>query len=1113
MKNKTGALTKLCHQKQTALQTFLLVSFIVFLNLSESFSQCQQLVWQDEFDGTSLDLSKWSYQTGNGTNDGLAVGWGNSELQYYTSRTQNVKVQNGNLEITAIAENYLGANYTSGRIRSTNPITNNPRNEWTYGSFEARIQLPAPYFDSRAWPGFWMLPHDGPWPNTGEIDIMETGLNNMPWAYNGTLHYFSGAHQQTGTGPVTVNTSPPCPGPNGDMSTCFHIYRVDWAPGSIKFFVDGVQIGSTLTPASTVNNAWPFDPSGNNFHILLNMAVGGWFPGTPVNNARFPLTMLVDYVKVYSNPSAINITGKTKVMQGDNGITYSVTAAAGSSFNWSVPSGATIASGQGTNSITVNYGSSAVSGNVSVVITPSGSGCVPVTANLAVAVLQNTCTLTLEDFEAGTTPPTRNLGFNFSTGWMNRSCSNCQAFPYGTYSNPGAGGSNTSVNIGKYERNGGVQYDVVAYNDIAIGDASNFKNGITTFSMDVRTDAPAGTTVMVQLENRQNAQTGYPNGLYARFTATTGAPNTWNKLNFTLLDTPDGSMDPSEVDQIVLFFNPNSYTSHTYYFDNFKRVGSTPTTSAITGPASVCQNNTGLIYSVTATSGSKYTWTVPTGASIVSGQGTNSITVNFGSNAGNVTVTESNSVNCSGTTKVQAVTISGPCNLAAEFSGNPLSTCIGSTVTFTDLTTGKTGGEIYSWDFGVGASLPSGTSGAGPHKVNYSSAGNKKVTLTVSNGTTSTKIKNNYVSIAPAPNGCLFSDDYNDNTVKWITPIPGAFSHSETGTSWNISNAGYTEWDNFLYTLNSEGAAAPLNFSCSVNKPTVYIKAKASDKALLRVAMVDANGLATDNVPTYNLELTNSYKTFTINYSGSLRNYYSSTPGFLDSTKISKLQFFINPGYVSYPYVGVNKTYNSAFNGTVNIDYIGIGDNSCATSLPVNFVEFDLTSVNDNSVLLNWSTASEINNDYFEIMRSSDGIYFTSLEVVEGQGNENIHSNYYFRDLYLPSGIYYYYIKQVDKDGKSTATEIKSINVSQSISFIEVIPTVVGNSERIKIQNHSNQEVSISMLDINGKTSLDGFKIEAHGNQELESTGLKAGVYFIKALTNEGIEIKKIFIQ
>ncbi len=619
--------------------------FCLFL-FSSAYSQCSQLVWSDEFNGSSLDLSKWSYQIGNGTNDGLDVGWGNQESQYYTSRPENVNVTGGNLVITARAENYLGASYTSGRIRSLG------KGDWKYGSFEARIKVPEPFNDSKLWPGFWMLPQTNNWPHTGEIDIMETGNQYNEWKYNGTLHYYAGANQASGTGGVTINTTTM---PNGDLSKDFHVYRVDWAPNSIKFFVDNIQIGATMSSGNTIAGAWPFDDN-NKFYIIFNMAINGWFPGmaTP-NNSRYPLSMLVDYVRVYSTPSAVQITGDAKVLQGEKGVVYSVPSVVGNSYSWSLPSGATVKSGAGTSQITVDYGAAAVSGNVSVVITPAGGSCTASTSSLPVSVVANTCTMVLEDFEG---PSTRNLGFNFSTGWMNRLSTTTNSFPNGTFNNPAKAAPNTSNLVGKYERNGGSQYDVLAYNDIVIGNADSYKNGTAAFNMMVRSDAPAGTEVMIQLENRLKTPKGWPNGIHSRYTAITGAPNTWTNLKFTLKDAPDVLLSGDSLNQIVILFKPNSYTSHTYYFDDFKSVGNTPVTTAITGQAANCSNGTGIVFATTGFAGSTFNWTVPGGATIVSGQGTKSITMNSGPTGGVISVTETSVRNCVGTAKTLTETVS-----------------------------------------------------------------------------------------------------------------------------------------------------------------------------------------------------------------------------------------------------------------------------------------------------------------------------------------------------------------------------------------------------------------------------------------------------------------------
>ena len=134
--------------------------FTMFLFVSNAFAQCWNLVWEDDFSGSTLNTSNWSYQTGAG-------GWGNNELQHYTSNSNNIAVVGGNLEITAQEESFNGSNYTSSRIRSINKA------DFTYGRMEARIQLPE---GQGIWPAFWMMPTEseyGGWPASGEMDIME----------------------------------------------------------------------------------------------------------------------------------------------------------------------------------------------------------------------------------------------------------------------------------------------------------------------------------------------------------------------------------------------------------------------------------------------------------------------------------------------------------------------------------------------------------------------------------------------------------------------------------------------------------------------------------------------------------------------------------------------------------------------------------------------------------------------------------------------------------------------------------------------------------------------------------------------------------------------------
>ncbi len=244
-----------------------------------------KLVWSDEFsgpDGSSPDSSKWTYDIGGN-------GWGNNELEYYTNRTQNAQVKGGNLVITAQQESYTGAdgvtrNYTSARLKTQGLFSQ------AYGRFEARIKIPA---GQGMWPAFWMLGNDITsvgWPKCGEIDIMEN-IGKEPATVHGSLHGPS-------TSGPTSDLSAPFSLPAGqNFAGDFHLYAVEWEPGTIRFYADTnlyVTFTSSQWPAG---GAWVFD---HPFFIILNVAVGGNWPGSPDSTTVFPQQMLVDYVRVYT---------------------------------------------------------------------------------------------------------------------------------------------------------------------------------------------------------------------------------------------------------------------------------------------------------------------------------------------------------------------------------------------------------------------------------------------------------------------------------------------------------------------------------------------------------------------------------------------------------------------------------------------------------------------------------------------------------------------------------------------------------------------------------------------------------------------------------------------
>ncbi len=274
----TYAITAKATDNQNAVST----SAVVAVTVSTVVNDCPKLTWADEFNGTSLDMSKWNYQTGDGCPGNC--GWGNQELEYYTNSTNNISVGGGNLSITARSQpnyNGTGRNYTSGKLVTAGKFSQK------YGRYEARIKAPSA---AGIWPAFWMLADNTNWPSTGEIDILECA-NANPRTWFGTLHYAStsGGHQSKG---AVWNPATP-------LSDDYHVYAAEWNSTQISWFIDGVLRGTTTKAAVIAGGGvWPFD--NQKFFIILNVAVGGNFSGQTPINSQYPVSMLVDYVRVYS---------------------------------------------------------------------------------------------------------------------------------------------------------------------------------------------------------------------------------------------------------------------------------------------------------------------------------------------------------------------------------------------------------------------------------------------------------------------------------------------------------------------------------------------------------------------------------------------------------------------------------------------------------------------------------------------------------------------------------------------------------------------------------------------------------------------------------------------
>ena len=238
------------------------------------------IVWQDEFDKDSLDLTKWSREIGG-------HGWGNNELQFYTDSDSNSYVENGNLILKAqVVPQGIGSSkglryYSSARLRTYG------KGDWKYGRIEVKAKVAS---GQGIWPAIWMLPTDwlfGGWPSSGEIDIMEHVGYDLG-VVHGSVHTEAYNHK--------INTQRSSARKIANVDTEFHVYSIIWDKDKISFFIDDVQYFLFENDQQGNYKTWPFD---QRFHLLINIAVGGDWPGSPDNSTNFPRKMLVDYVRVY----------------------------------------------------------------------------------------------------------------------------------------------------------------------------------------------------------------------------------------------------------------------------------------------------------------------------------------------------------------------------------------------------------------------------------------------------------------------------------------------------------------------------------------------------------------------------------------------------------------------------------------------------------------------------------------------------------------------------------------------------------------------------------------------------------------------------------------------
>ena len=249
----------------------LLVLFVCLGYLVQS--QNRNLVWEENFDGDRLNEDDWNYIEGDGCPN--LCGWGNNEKQTY--QAENVHLEDGFLVITARKEGY---DYTSGRISTKG------KKEFKYGRMEARIQLPP---GKGLWAAFWMLGSNIDkvgWPRSGEIDIMEY-VGREPGSLFTTLH----------TADSYGNSKNTRKAPIEGIEEGFHTYAIEWTKSEISFFVDDEHF-YTFSPGTKKKEIWPFDQP---FYFILNLAIGGNFGGSDIDDSALPSQYRIDYIRVYQD--------------------------------------------------------------------------------------------------------------------------------------------------------------------------------------------------------------------------------------------------------------------------------------------------------------------------------------------------------------------------------------------------------------------------------------------------------------------------------------------------------------------------------------------------------------------------------------------------------------------------------------------------------------------------------------------------------------------------------------------------------------------------------------------------------------------------------------------
>jgi len=559
---------------------------------SDKKEECANLLWNDEFNNEQLNELNWEIMEGDGCNYGICNGWGNGELEIY--KKDNIFIENNQLIIEArkekIEKDDNNVIYTSGRMRSLHKF------DMDYGVIEARIRIPE---GQGLWPAFWMLPSNDNmvWPHDGEIDIMEN-VGKEKGTYHGTIHYSgkNGNHLYSGTSiHPYVNTYD-----DNDNDDNFYIFSIEKQKGKIYWMKDGyVYFERSINDINNNNNElWPFE--NNKFHIIINLAIGGNWPGNPDDTTIFPQRIVIDYIRYYNKLPFGKIIGPAIVSSSssssnndnsmnNNDVVYTVKDINHhNNVKWKELPSANVQSIEkynDKNEIKLNFdNSSSYSGYLSVEIT-------------------NNCIIQHHDHEEEQIQKqqTFRIGitvvkyiYSFIAIKDHHSDKSLMIDSSGTFDiidNPDTTSSiNASPSCLFYTRDSKSLFDTIVIKPVYIYDPMFYINSTLYLSIDLLhyhdddNDSMLldySYDIILQLEDstiRSLPDSEYPKGVHSRYvlhvSSSSSATNakdtkpTWKRYYFNYFDQLDTESNITSIDTITLLFEPNTYSDNKFYFAN-----------------------------------------------------------------------------------------------------------------------------------------------------------------------------------------------------------------------------------------------------------------------------------------------------------------------------------------------------------------------------------------------------------------------------------------------------------------------------------------------------------------------------------------------------------------